>query len=99
MKKNLQNLIGDYITQLEEKNELLIERFKLVKKRITDFSQLYEGKDNLITYECNELLKILDDIELDEEIEDKEYETYTLTEDEENGTKLINGEWYRVEKK
>ena len=98
MNKNLQNLIGDYITQLEEENELLIKRFKLAKKRITDFSQLYEGKDNLITYECNELLKILDDIELDEESEDEEYEEYTLTKDE-NGTTQINGEWYRVDKK
>ena len=90
MNKNLQNLIGDYITQLEKENELLIKTFKLVKKRIADFSQLYEGKDNLITYECNELLKILDDIELDEESEDEEYEEHTTQ---------INGEWYRVDKK
>lgn len=98
MNKNLQNLIGDYITHLEGENELLIKTFKLVKKRIIDFSQLYEGKDNLITYECNELLKILGDIELDEESEDEEYEQYTLTKDEE-GTTQINGEWYRVDKK
>jgi hypothetical protein len=45
------------------------------------------------------LLEILGDKELDEESKDEKYETYTLTEDEENGTKLINGEWYRVEKK
>ena len=65
MNENLQNLIGDYITQLEKENEEQTKRINELEKRI------------------NELLK---------------QEQYTLTKDEE-GTKQINGEWYRVDKK
>lgn len=60
-------------------------------------SELQQKIDKAIEYIKSEEIDIIPS-ELLEILRDKQYEEYTLTKDEENGTKLINGEWYRVEK-
>lgn len=95
MKEELQNMLGNYVKELEEELYIAERTITLKQQKI----------DKAIEYIKKFIPKDIDTIILSERqrdylleiLGDKEQEEYRLTKDE-NGTTQINGEWYKVEK-
>lgn len=94
--------------ELQQENKQLKEDIKTFKFTIKTQQQMIDELINKIdktieylkTFHFIDNIRVLDVKEYEKLLEilgDKEQEEYRLTPDE-NGTKQINGEWYKVEK-